>query len=345
MIRSSILAAAAFLLAALTGCAGPTARFESAPVGAVQPWTSRPFDDPADSFAFAVVSDLESGYRPGVFDVAVQQLALMHPAFVMTIGDMIDGGTEDIAKLRQEWDAFDKLLAPLQARFFHVGGNHDLTNLTQRKAWEERFGPRYYWFVYRDVMFCVLDTEDYSDAEMQEIYRQRADFLETRKTDPAKAATLPYNSRVEAKLGEISSAQSAYFEKALAAHRDVRWTFLLFHKPVYQRTDDQGLARIEAALKGRPYTVLNGHLHRYSYAQRNDRDYIMLGTTGGERGFDGSAGALDHFMWVTMTRDGPSIANLRLDGVLDKTGAIPANGAKLCLDWGKPQCPPAPASK
>ena len=62
---------------------------------------------------------------------------------------------------------------------------------------------------------------------------------------------------------------------------------------------------------------------------------------GGERGFDGSAGAFDHMMWITMTRDGPSIANLKLDGVLDKTGKIPADGAKLCLGWGAPPCPPA----
>ena len=93
--------------------------------------------------------------------------------------------------------------------------------------------------------------------------------------------------------------------------------------------------RDEAALKGRPYTILNGHLHRYSYSQLNGADHIMLGTTGGERSFDGSAGGMDHFMWITMTKDGPRIANLRLDGVLDKTGHVPANGERLCIT---PKC-------
>jgi len=41
--------------------------------------------------------------------------------------------------------------------------------------------------------------------------------------------------------------------------------------------------------------------------------------------------AFDHFTMVTMTDDGPSIANLRLDGVLDKYGAIPLNGDTLCF--------------
>ena len=70
----------------------------------------------------------------------------------------------------------------------------------------------------------------------------------------------------------------------------------------------------------------------------------MMGATGGERGFDGSQGAFDHMMWVTMTKDGPSIANLKLEGVLDKTGHVPAGGETLCLGFGKPPCPGAEAA-
>ena len=39
-----------------------------------------------------------------------------------------------------------------------------------------------------------------------------------------------------------------------------------------------------------------------------------------------------------MTADGPQLANLRLDGVLDKTGHIPAGGEALCLARGGPNC-------
>jgi hypothetical protein len=331
--------AAAIGLSGVPALAAPHAPFEATLPAGPKPWTHQRFDDAPSTFSFAVVSDLESGYRPGVFDVAAAELALLHPAFIMTVGDMIEGGTEDEALLNREWDAFDALAAKAPAPFFHVAGNHDMTNLTQRKVWEARYGARYYGFVYRDVLFMVLDTEDYSPERMQEIYRARADFLSLRKTDPAAAAKLPYTSMQESKTGEISPAQSAYFEKLIAAHPKVRWTIALMHKPVYARPGDKGLARIEAALKGRPYTILNGHLHRYSYAQRNGADYIMLGTTGGERAFDGSAGAMDHVMWITMTDHGPDIANLKLDGVLDKTGHVPAGGEALCLDHGGPHCP------
>ena len=34
---------------------------------------------------------------------------------------------------------------------------------------------------------------------------------------------------------------------------------------------------------------------------------------------------------VTMTGDGPSVAHLRLDGILDKTGQVPVGGDSLCF--------------
>lgn len=339
-VRIGMLLAAVLAGQAL---AAPKPAYEPGIKTGPTPWTSTRFDDAPEQFSFAVVSDLESGYRPGVFEVAAAELALLRPAFILTVGDMIEGGTEDAGQLNKEWDAFDARLAGTPAPFFHVAGNHDMTNLTQRKVFEARYGKRYSWFVYKDVLFLLLDTEDYPDALMQEIYRQRDDYLKLSKTDPKAAAGLPYASRLEAKVGQIGPEQSAYFEKAIADHPKVRWTIALMHKPAYNRPGPLGLDRIEAALKGRPHTILNGHLHRYAYAQRNGADHIMLGTTGGGRAFDGSFGAMDHMMWITMTKDGPSIANLRLDGVLDKTGHAPAGGEALCLAHGVPPCPAIPA--
>lgn len=316
----------------------PTPGFQAPPLKGPAPWTHQRFDDAPGDFAFAVVTDLESGYRTGVFDVAVQDLALLRPAFVITVGDQIEGGTEDEARIDREWSAFDARLAGLKAPYFHAGGNHDLTNLAQRRVWERRYGPRYYHFSYKGVLFLVLDTEDYPDARMAQIYAQRADYIAARRSDPAQAAKLPYATLMEARVGEVSDAQSAYFERVIAASPRARWTVVMMHKPVWRRAGAGSLQRIETALKDRPYTVLNGHVHRYSHVLRNGRDYITLGTTGGEWADTEVPGAFDHIMWVTMTRDGPSIANLRLDGVLDRTGHIPAGGEALCLSLRGPNC-------
>jgi hypothetical protein len=313
--------------------------FQPPKIAGPKPWTGPAIDDGPDKFSFAVVTDLYSGYRPGVFEVAAAELSLLRPAFVMTIGDQIEGGTEDKAKLNAEWDEFDARLKALHAPYFHAGGNHDLTSLAQRQVFEARYGRRYYHFVYKGVLFLVLDTEDYSAARMAEIFKLRDEYIRADDLDHAKAQSLPYATLMEAKVGEIGDAQSAYFEGVLKANPKVRWTVILFHKPVWNRTDAHGLGRIEAALKGRPYTVVSGHLHQYGYAQRNGNDYLALGTTGGGRKYDGTPGAIDHVLWVTMDKGGPAIANIRLDGVFDKTGHIPAGGDALCLATG-PKCPP-----
>ena len=46
-------------------------------------------DDP-DQFHFAVVSDRTGGHRAKVFSRAVQQISLLQPTFVMSVGDLIE---------------------------------------------------------------------------------------------------------------------------------------------------------------------------------------------------------------------------------------------------------------
>jgi hypothetical protein len=77
--------------------------------------------------------------------------------------------------------------------------------------------------------------------------------------------------------------------------------------------------------------VFYGHVHSYLYEQRHGRDYIRLATTGGVQ-IEGRENAYDHIALVTVFQDGVDIANLRLDGILDKTGRIPAGGDALCFE-------------
>ena len=49
------------------------------------------------------------------------------------------------------------LVDAIGAPLYYVGGNHDLLGQTLQEAWADRHGPTYYHFVYRDVLFLVLD--------------------------------------------------------------------------------------------------------------------------------------------------------------------------------------------
>src|SRR5262245_46401280 len=61
------------------------------------PWTHLRFPD-AHTFHFAVVADRTGGPRAGVFEKAVEQLNRLRPAFVLSVGDLIQGYEEDSEK-------------------------------------------------------------------------------------------------------------------------------------------------------------------------------------------------------------------------------------------------------
>ncbi len=294
------------------------------------PWTHEQFDAGDDQFTFAIFSDLYGGERDRVFAIAMRQLALLRPELIMSIGDLIKGGTEDRDQLAKEWDAFDAKTAKTTAPVFYVGGNHDLTNLTMRDVWMQRHGARYYHFVYKNVLFLVIDSEDFDDQRMQEVYHARASALEDYKTNPDQWMETEYFGMPERRTGSVRSAQSAYFRKVIADNPDVKWTFLFMHKQVWRNENAKGFQAIEAALAERPYTVFSGHLHSYSLNERNGRDYIVLGTTSGSQNSQDEM-AFDHVTMVTMTADGPSIVNLRMEGILDKTGHVPLDGDDVCF--------------
>src|SRR3954447_11775075 len=92
------------------------------------PWTHLKLNnDPAD-FQFAIVSDRTGGHRARVFSRAVDQLNLLQPEFVVTVGDLIEGYTDSKERAAAEWREFQAYAARLQMPFFYVPGNHDIAN-------------------------------------------------------------------------------------------------------------------------------------------------------------------------------------------------------------------------
>jgi UDP-2,3-diacylglucosamine pyrophosphatase LpxH len=300
--------------------------------GDVLPWTNDKFDSEDDRFTFAIFSDLTGDERDRVFEIAVAQLALLRPEFIINVGDLIEGGTEDASEIHRQWASFDERAERANAPLFYVGGNHDLNNIALRDAWDARYGPSYYHFVYRDTLFLVLDTEDNTPARIQEMFRARAKAIKVLETEGWDAfVQTEYFKMPEHNAGSISAEQSQYFQDVIAANPNVRWTFLFMHKAPWKREDMSTFAAIEAALEDRPYTVFNGHVQAYEHQVRRGRDYIRLATTGGFHN-EREGLALDHVTLVTVSQNGVDIANLKMGGILDKTGHIPLDGDDVCFD-------------
>ncbi|MCC6490135.1 MAG: metallophosphoesterase [Candidatus Hydrogenedentes bacterium] len=244
------------------------------------PWNHLNLRDAASTFRFAIIADRTGAERTGVFADAIRKLDLLQPDFVMSIGDLIQGRNEDLVEVKRQREELLAMVNPLDMPFFHVAGNHDISNPAMAEEWKQRFGPTYYNFEYKNVLFLCLNTQD-------------------------------------AEQGHFSDAQIAYAQRVLAENQQVTWTLVFLHQPVW--TYDPATTRwdrIEALLGDRPYSVFAGHEHVYMKSVRNGRTYIVMSTTGGGSDMRGLHwGEFDHLAWVTMTDEGPVMANLMVDGI------------------------------
>jgi hypothetical protein len=254
------------------------------------PWTGLETRDDPDDFHFVVVTDRTGQHRPGVFSGAMPKVNLLAPAFVVSVGDLIEGYTESQAILDREWDEMEGFIDDLEAPFFFTPGNHDMSNAVMAETWNRRFGPSYYHFQYKDVLFVVLNSELFGMVGQPDV--------------PVPG---PWTQQ----------QQMEFVEKVLMDNAGARWTIVLVHQPLWDTEDiDEDWLRVEGLLGERNYTVFAGHYHRYSKQRRNDRNFITLATTGGGSALRGSLfGEFDHVAWVTMSDEGPRIANVMLDGI------------------------------
>jgi serine/threonine-protein phosphatase CPPED1 len=250
------------------------------------PWTHLRINNAPETFHFVVVSDRTGGHRARIFSQAVEQINLLQPAFVVSVGDLIEGYSKDSAKVAAEWKEFQSYTSKLQMPFFYVPGNHDVANTMQADLWKERFGRRYYHFLYKDVLFLAVNADE------------------------------PF---IEKEDGRLGKEQVDYFAKVLKDNPLARWIVVLVHKPMWTHNnlDSNGWLDLEKSLAGRNYTVFAGHIHRYQKFVRQGMNYYQLATTGGGSRLRGDRyGEFDHVTWVTMKKDTPPIlANLKLDGI------------------------------
>ena len=297
--RSDVLILVALLISVL-GCQGwspgltdPGVQVDPALEASPAPWTSLDLMDADTDFDFVVVTDRTGEHREGVFREAMKKVNLIQPAFVLSVGDLIEGYTDDRQELVIQWEEIGGMVAPLEMPFFYAAGNHDMSNSVMSELWRERFGPSYYSFVYKDVLFVILNSELFGMV-----------------SDPRRPVPGP----------ETQAEQMAWVEGVLNSNRERRHTFVIIHQPLWDRSRPHpDWERVESLLGKRPYTVLAGHVHAYTADTRHDRRYITLATTGGGselRGLD--HGEFDHVMLVSMRDDGPVLANLLLDGIHDE---------------------------
>lgn len=268
------------------------------------PYTEQKFLNDPGEFHFAIIADRGGSERPGFFGKTMKALNLLRPEFTICVGDLMEGcsglkGREQAENsIREQSDEVDQFISTLDMRFFYVVGNHDIflgwpgktTGHEVTKAeWQKRHGKNtYYDFMYKNCHFVCLDSMEGRDGRV-----------------PVQG---------------ITDEQFAWAEKTILDHKDARWTFLFVHMPI-DWTSDKFLA-FERKINHVNYTLFCGDWHNHVKAVRHGKNYYMLGTAGG--GFDKGVvrddlryGIMDSITWVTVTGNGPVIANLQLSGIHD----------------------------
>ena len=241
----------------------------------------------AKGFSFVVVSDRTGGHVEGEWAAAVKQVNLLQPDFVICVGDLIEGYTEDKGTLLQQWEEFEAMTNEFDAPFFYCPGNHDVSNEVMWKLYSRRYGTNgksYYSFDYRECHFVVLDSNTAMRSE------------------------------------SFAQEQFAWLAKDLKRAKNAKHIFVFYHHPRWSKThatksDDKASnlwRHFRELLPIEKTTIFNGHYHSLSFELTGGIPEYVLSATGagvGEAGFR-------MFAQVTVDRGEPTVALVPLHQIL-----------------------------
>jgi len=236
-------------------------------------------------FHMAVLGDRTGGHVPGVYERVIDEINLLSPDLVVTVGDHIEGYGDDLRLIRAEWDSLLPVIGRLRAPVHMTPGNHDIWSDAAEPVYAEMTGQKpYSSFDYKGVHFVILDTGRWESAE------------------------------------ELPAAQMEWLEADLAANAGAARTFVFFHKPYWEQRLPAGRpdALHDLFVKHGVDAVFNGHYHTTITERFDGIDYTVVGSSGaGMEHADGSVprGEFYQFGWVTVWPDEHQIAIVDLGGV------------------------------
>jgi predicted phosphodiesterase len=198
-----------------------------------------------DSFRFALIGDRTGETRPGVYQQVWRELAEENPAFVVSVGDTIQGLNDRTAEA--EWREIENLLAPYRRLALYLApGNHDIWSVRSAALFQKYAAhPLHYSFDYRQAHFTILD-----------------------------------NSRSE----QLSAEELAFLEADLKAHAAQPLKFVISHRPswlVNVVLRDRKFTLHQLARKYGVQYVIAGHIHQMLHVDLEGVTYVSLASSGG----------------------------------------------------------------
>jgi len=202
--------------------------------------------NPAPSaFHFVLLGDRTGEAQPGIWEQVWKRAAAEKPAFVLGVGDTIQGG--DDATADAEWQEAKRTLAPYsRIPIYLAPGNHDIWSAASEKLFQKYTGrPPHYSFDFGAAHFTVLD-----------------------------------NSRAD----DLSADEMAFLETDLAAHRTQAVKFIVSHRPswlIAAATHNPNFDLHRLARKYGVQYVIAGHVHQILHVSLDGVTYFCAPSAGG----------------------------------------------------------------
>jgi 3',5'-cyclic AMP phosphodiesterase CpdA len=240
-----------------------------------------------NDFRFSILGDRTGDAEPHVYESVWRDVGVLHPDFVINVGDTIQGGND--ATAGAEWRALRPLWDRAKLPQFFTPGNHDIWSEMSRKIYEKETGrPAFYGFNYQDAHFTVLDN---SETEI------------------------------------LSGQQMEFLERDLQQNKARDPKFVLFHKPfwlipvMFQSSQFPFHQLIKRY--GVRY-VISGHGHQFMRAVQDGIVYLEAGSSGGK--LKGQGFAQGWFFGQILTRVTGATVEMtvkEIDGPMGKGRTFP----------------------
>ena len=202
--------------------------------------------DPApDSFRFAILGDRTGEAQQGVYEQVWRDVAAESPAFVVSVGDTIQGLNDGSAEA--EWRQVGQILQLFQRYPLYLApGNHDVWSAASERLFRQYAAhPLHYSFDYGQAHFTILD-----------------------------------NSRSD----ELAAGELVFLESDLKAHAAQPLKMIVLHRPSWLldvALQNPNFALHQLARRYGVQYVIAGHIHQMLRLELEGVTYVSMASSGG----------------------------------------------------------------
>jgi predicted phosphodiesterase len=197
---------------------------------------------------FAVIGDRTGETQPGIYEQIVAEIERLKPEFVMTVGDMIEGYSQDTLPTPERWQEYLSIMEGLSVPVYYTPGNNDIVTDDRAEAYKKYTGfDPYHSFDFGGVHIVVLDNSRWDSVE------------------------------------DFPGEQLTWLANDLTNNIGAEYSLVFYHKPFWYRTlADNKPDTLHNLFRAYGVdAVFSGHFHSYFVGEFDGIKYTNVGSSGG----------------------------------------------------------------